>query len=128
MSTQPENKQLRETPEVSVIPQQPSVPPLPIGQTAVSGRRQAFDDVLRPLTPEDLASPGTQKIILYMLQQTQSENELLTGYVERFHDADKRAAILQQQNDAERAERYKSFLLYRARHGICHATISVFIA
>src|SRR5207244_1208023 len=61
----------------------PLAPPEPTAQahTPASGRRQAFDDVLRPLTPEDLASPGTQKIILYMLQQTQAENEALSGYV-----------------------------------------------
>ena len=80
----------------------PSAEPTAQPQTPAFGRRQAFDDVLRPLTTEDLASPGTQKIILYMLQQTQAENDALGGYVERFHEADKRAAVLQQQLDHER--------------------------
>ena len=63
-------------------------------QAPVTGRRQAFDDVLKPLTPEDLASPGTQKLVLYMLQQAQNSADQFAGYVERYHEADKRAAIL----------------------------------
>lgn len=37
-----------------------------------------------------------------MLQQAQAENEQLEGYVERFHEADKRATLLQQRCDSER--------------------------
>jgi len=70
--------------------------------TPTSGRKQAFDDVMLPLTNEDLASPGTQKVILFMLTQSQTENVQLSGFVERFHEADKRAALLQQQCDSER--------------------------
>jgi hypothetical protein len=79
-----------------------SQPEPPSSPTPVSGSRQAFDDVLRPLTEEDLKSPGTQKLILYMLQQANSKNDSLDGYVERFHEADKRAAVLQEQFNAER--------------------------
>jgi hypothetical protein len=79
-----------------------SVVPASPASTPVTGRRQAFDDVLTPLTPQELSSPGTQKIILYMLQQAQSENDQLEGYRERFNDADKRAAILEEQLKAER--------------------------
>jgi hypothetical protein len=67
-----------------------------------SGRRQAFDDVMTPLTPDDLASPGTQKLVLYMLQQKQAEVVELNGYSERFHDSDKRAAVLQEKLDAQK--------------------------
>ena len=66
-------------------------------QAPVSGRRQAFDDVLKPLTQEELASPGTQKLVLYMLQQAQASADQFEGYVERFHEADKRAAVLEEQ-------------------------------
>jgi hypothetical protein len=97
-----DDKKIKVGNELAVTPDSSSSPAQPTGQTPVSSRRQAFDDVLRPLTPEDLASPGTQKIILYMLQQTQADNDELDGYVERFHDADKRAALLQQERDSER--------------------------
>lgn len=66
-------------------------------QAPVTGRRQAFDDVLKPLTPEELASPGTQKLVLYMLQQAQTSADQFEGYVERYHEADKRAAVLAEQ-------------------------------
>jgi len=69
--------------------------------TPTSGKKQAFDDVLKPLTSEELASPGTQKLVLYMLEQAQGECDRLDGYVERFHEADKRASIIQEKFDAQ---------------------------
>jgi hypothetical protein len=102
LMSEPDEQQSGPPPAPSTASQPPATPVTLTEQTPVSGRRQAFEDVLRPLTPDDLASPGTQKIILYMLQQAQSENEQLEGYVERFHEADKRAAVLEQQYDAER--------------------------
>jgi hypothetical protein len=36
-----------------------------------------------------------------MLTQSQTENDRLSGFVDRFYDADKRAALLQQQCDSE---------------------------
>src|ERR1041385_8104936 len=68
--------------DVSAAPaasQLPAGPPSLTGQTSVSGRRQAFADVIRPLTTEDLASPGVQKMILYMLEQSEAKNEELEG-------------------------------------------------
>ena len=67
-----------------------------------SSKKQAFDDVMQPLTPDELSNPGTQKVILYMLSEAKIENTRLDGFVERFHDADKRAAILQEQLTSER--------------------------
>jgi hypothetical protein len=84
------------------VPTGPHSGDVPQAQPPPSGRRQAFDDVLRPLTPEDLSSPGTQTIILHMLQEARAKADALSGYVERFNDADKRAAILQEQLSHER--------------------------
>jgi hypothetical protein len=72
----------------------------PRDQAALSGKRQAFDDVLVPLTEEDLASRGTQKVILYMLQQARNDADQFEGYVVRFHEADKRAVVLQEKLDS----------------------------
>lgn len=60
-----------------------------------SGRRQAFRDIRRQLTDEDLANPGVQRIILDELERADEQCEVLQTYVNRFHDADKRAAILE---------------------------------
>ena len=62
--------------------------------TPATGRRQALRDLRRQLTDEELASPGVQKLLLDDLQRADSECDLLSGYVTRFHDADKRAAVL----------------------------------
>ena len=64
--------------------------------TPATGRRQALRDLRRQLTDEELASPGVQKLLLDDLQRADSECDLLSGYVARFHDADKRAAVLEE--------------------------------
>jgi VIT1/CCC1 family predicted Fe2+/Mn2+ transporter len=61
-----------------------------------SGRRQAFRDVRRELTDADLASVGVQKMVLDELEQAEAECEQLRAYIERYHEADKRAAILEE--------------------------------
>ncbi|MBX3666451.1 MAG: hypothetical protein KF834_12265 [Burkholderiales bacterium] len=62
--------------------------------TPPTGRRQALRDLRRELTNEDLASPGVQKLLLDELGRADADCEILNGYVTRFHDADKRAAVL----------------------------------
>jgi hypothetical protein len=68
------------------------------GQLAIpsSGRRQAFRDIRRQLQEAELANPGVQKLLLEDLERAEGECEILQGYVERFHDADKRAAIAEE--------------------------------
>jgi len=88
----------QQTPEINAA----EPPPTASGssQAPISGKRQAFDDVLVPLTPKDLADPGTQKLILHMLQQARTDADQAEGYILRFYDADKRAAILQEKLDS----------------------------
>src|SRR2546430_14984226 len=62
--------------------------------TPPSGRRQAFRDLRRELTPDDLKNPGVHKMLLDQLDRADADCERLGGYVERFHEADKRAAVL----------------------------------
>jgi len=57
----------------------------------------------RTLSDEDLASPGAQKLLLDALEQADTQIEVLSGYVERFHGADKRAAILEERVKQSRA-------------------------
>ena len=71
-------------------------PPLDSSVPA-SGRRAAFRDVRRQLTDEELKNPGVQKLLLDMLQEADDEREELRSYVDRFHDANKTAAVLREE-------------------------------
>jgi hypothetical protein len=64
--------------------------------TPASGRRQALRDLRRQLSDEDLASSGAQKLLLDALERADGECEEMKSYVTRFHEADKRAAVLQE--------------------------------
>jgi hypothetical protein len=81
-------------------------PPLPSGRrestppesvVPASGKRSAFRDVRRQLTDDELKNSGVQKLLLDMLQESDDERERLTSYVDRFHDADKVAAVLREE-------------------------------
>jgi len=89
-----------ELPSPEALPQtQGEAPPVVSGvqsATVVSGRRQAFRDLRRQLSDADLTSPGVQKLLLDDLEQAEAQCEIYSGYIERFHEADKRAAILEE--------------------------------
>lgn len=71
-------------------------PPPPESAVPATGGRAALRDVRRQLTDEELKNPGVQKLLLDMLQETDDEREGLRSYVDRFHDADKTAAVLRE--------------------------------
>lgn len=62
--------------------------------TPASGGRQAFRDIRRQLSDDDLATPGVQKLLLDELERAEAQCEMLSGYIERYYDAEKRAAVL----------------------------------
>jgi len=64
--------------------------------TPSTGKRQALRDLRRELTDSDLASSGVQKMLLHAVDAADAECEVLTGYRTRFHEADKRAAVLEE--------------------------------
>lgn len=68
----------------------------PLTTAPPSGRRLAFGEIKRQLSDEDLKSPGVQKLLLDDLERAESECEIMQGYIERYHDADKRAAVLEE--------------------------------
>src|SRR5436189_6276378 len=94
------------SPSVAATPGAPSTQtkgaaeaPLPQSDaTAATSHRQAFRDLRRQLSDEDLKSPGVQKLLLDELERSEAQCEVLAGYVERFHAADKRAAILEERS------------------------------
>jgi hypothetical protein len=68
--------------------------PQPSSAVASTGRRQAFQDLTRRLTTEDLANPGTQKLILDRLLNAEDERDEYKAYVGLYHEADKRIGVL----------------------------------
>lgn len=63
---------------------------------APTGRRQAFRAIRRHLSDDELSSPGVQRLILEDLERAESERSELQKYVDRFHEADKIAAVLRE--------------------------------
>ena len=59
-------------------------------------KRRVFSEIHRVIDPVDLKNPGVQKLLLEMLEQAESEREECRAYVDRFHQADKRSAILEE--------------------------------
>ena len=71
-----------------------AINPQPIPSVAATGKRQAFRDLKRSLTDEELANPGTQKLILEMLSNAEDDRDECKIYVERFHEVNNRVGIL----------------------------------
>ena len=64
--------------------------------------RQVFRDVRRQLTDAELASPGVQKIILDDYERAELRCTEMEVYASRFHEADKRAAVLDEKLKTDR--------------------------
>lgn len=73
------------------------------GTALPSGRRQAFRDVRRQLTDDDLQSPGVHKLILDELERAETECDQYRAYLERYHEADRKAAVLEEKLRPSRA-------------------------
>jgi len=63
---------------------------------ATTGKRQAFRDIRRQLQEAELTNPGVQRLLLEELERADTECEILQGYVQRYYEADKRAAVLEE--------------------------------
>jgi hypothetical protein len=68
----------------------------PAAAVPPTGRRPAFREIKRQLSEEDLSSSGVQKLLLDDLERAESECEILQGYIERYHEADKRSAVFEE--------------------------------
>lgn len=60
---------------------------------AATGKREAFRNLRRDITDEELRSTGVAKLILDELERTEAERDDLRKYVDRYHEADKLAAV-----------------------------------
>ena len=88
----PREESVIEAPEADAAAR-PSSNPAPL-TIAPTGKRQAFRDIRRQLQETELASPGVQRLLLEDLERAEGQCDILQGYVDRYHEADKRAAVL----------------------------------
>jgi hypothetical protein len=58
--------------------------------------RQVFRDIRRQLTDAELSHPGVQKLLLDNYERAELRATDLEAYVNRFHEADKRAEVLEE--------------------------------
>lgn len=90
-----------EPPEPAAVPQ--AEPATESESVPTTGRRQALRNIRRQLTEAELAQTGTQKMLLEMLEEAETQKGGLESYVTSFHEADKRAAILGEKLNADRS-------------------------
>jgi len=99
--------EVRPSPEQRSAPPTPTTPP-PEPAVPSEGGRRAFSGVTRTLTADELAEPGTLKVILELLQdaETNAEERKIEARAiqaelklaqQQFHKADKEAAILEKE-------------------------------
>lgn len=77
--------------------------PVPEDTRAESGLpmpkgKQAFQNINRELSDDDLTNPAVGKLLLNELDRLESENAELKDYQEQFHEADKKVAVLQEKS------------------------------
>ena len=79
----------------------------------VSKVRRALSSLKRELSDDDLASPGTQKMLLEELERLTEENSSLSSFRSLFHESDKKVAIL--------GEKQKKNISFEVISGACLA-------
>lgn len=67
-----------------------------VGHEMPTVGRQTFRGLRRELTEEELANPGVRIMLLGEVERMDSECSNLKGYMERFHEADKKGAVLEE--------------------------------
>jgi len=75
------------------------------GLTVPSGKgRRAFSRLRRELSDEELASPAVQRMLIDDIERLEKENDEAIQYRDRYHQADKKAAILEEKLKASVAQ------------------------
>lgn len=65
-----------------------------VGETALSKSKKSFKDIKRELTEDESKQPGVLKLILEMLESSESERDELKIYLKEYYEADKKVAVL----------------------------------
>ena len=90
---------MSDTSQQSVSTEQRDAPKVEAVSNSVptTGRKQVFKNLQKELSDEELKSPGITKLILEMLASAETERDEFKLFVEKFHKADKDAAVLCEQ-------------------------------
>jgi hypothetical protein len=62
----------------------------------VFGRRPSFRDIRLQMSPEELQQSGVQRLLIENLERADIECDRLQGFVGKYHEADKKAAVLEE--------------------------------
>jgi len=81
--------------------------------------RRSFTSVRRDLSEDELGSPAVQKLLLDELDRLEGEVVASRGIRERFHQADKRASILE--------EKFKTYSAHEILSNACLAAGSAML-
>lgn len=74
-----------------------------VGLTPARSRRQSFDGMRRQLTDDELKNPAINKLLLDMLDEAETSRDEYKSYVDAYHAADKRAEVLLEKLNTNRA-------------------------
>lgn len=96
--------------QMDIEPEEPTAGLSPDTVKPKSGRR-SFSKLPRELSEKELTSPAVQKMLVDEIERLETECEDLSTYRPKFHDADKRAAILE--------ERFKGKISIEILHAGC---------
>lgn len=76
--------------------QETAIKPRPVSEDKPGKRFRAFDKIGRELSEKELGSPGVQRLLIQELERLQREVDHLSDYRDRFYEADKGRAVLEQ--------------------------------
>lgn len=88
----PHDEGAPQAPPATIKPDDAAQPPVSVSS---SGFRSALSGLGRQLRDEELDSPGARKMLLDAYDRAEAECAELRDYKSKFHEADKRAAILE---------------------------------
>jgi hypothetical protein len=72
------------------------------GTTAALSSGAVFGRITREIDPEEILNIGAIKMVLAILDKADRECATLRPYVDLYHDADKRAAVLSDRNESNK--------------------------
>lgn len=98
--------------------QEPSETAAVVPETGAKSRR-SFSNLRRELTDEELGAPAVQRLLLDDLDRLERDVTEQSQYRTRFHEADKRASVLE--------EKLKRWGATEIVHGLCLTAGSVLI-
>jgi hypothetical protein len=80
---------------MQVIDQQPDETGAQVLLRSAPKKGNALSRLKRELTEEEVRQPGAQKMLLEELERVKQENTELQAFRDRYHDVDKKVAVLQ---------------------------------